>query len=252
MNKRKRSGLLIGIFIIVGVAIGVFALGWLGGAQRYFRSYKLYTAVFAESVRGVYPATSVAFQGVDVGSVQSVGIAPDPAYVEVVLRIYRPELIRANTVAQIAQTGIAGSAYIELSPLPGPENTPAPSFDFPISTPVIPTEVSTLNAVLSSARAVAGELQASDVGAQARASLVAARELLSSLQTQLDASDVPQTIALTRRTVEDLDTQVRVVSDRAGTAIDNLQQATDALNKLLQRLALQPSALLSSQAPPRR
>jgi phospholipid/cholesterol/gamma-HCH transport system substrate-binding protein len=250
----------------------------------------------------------VAYQGVDIGRVQSIDVAPDPAYIMVTMRIYRPDLIRSNTMAQIDTTGIAGAAYINLFAAPAGGAVSPPRLDFPVSYPVIPTQPSALNAILASAEQLTGQLQSSDIAAlvgnidatvketgallagpqvrdilanlqtasrnlsetaaslssatsqgdlaailkETRSSLAATQELLATLRSQVDTAQIPRAVAMTRQTVSDLDAQTRLLAGQVGVTMENLQQASDTLNKLLQRLYLNPSALLASQSPAQR
>jgi ABC-type transporter Mla subunit MlaD len=276
--KKTTSSFLIGIFVIIGIGICIFALGWLGGGKRYFRSYSVYAAFFSESVRGLYPTSNVAFQGVDIGHVQDISVAPDHEHVMVTLRIYRPDLITKDVVAEIGTMGIAGAAYVEIFSVPAGQRETPPALSFPVAYPVIPTRPSALNAVISSAKSLAAQLQASDLPdlfkstdaavkaaenilsdaelktaiSKTASSLAAADVLISSLKAQIDAADLPGTVAVTRRTIEDLGAQTRGLTGQAAAAMVGLQQASDSLNRLLQRLYIDPSALLSSRYPPQR
>ena len=306
--RRKTSSFLIGVFVIVGVLLGILALGWLGEARQLVRTYTTYVALFPESVRGVYPSSPVAFQGIDIGHVQAIDVAPDPTYVMVTLRIYRPELVTPRTYAQIDTTGIAGSAYVNLADAPAGDVPDPPRYGFSVRYPVIPTRPSQLASILAATQDVVGQIQASDLpalirqadrtvqaagdvlgGSQTRqilSSLQAASEgltstvtalntvmtqgqlqtmladtsrsvteagkLLSALQAQAEAAQLPQAAATTRQTIEDLDSQIRMLSTQTNAALANLNQASDSLNRLLGRLYQRPSDLLQSQPVPER
>ncbi len=305
---RRTSSFLIGLFVIIGIFLGIFALGWFGEAQRYFRSYKTYVAFFTESVRGLDRSSSVAYRGIDIGHIQSIEIAPDPRYVMITMRIRRPELITGSSVAEIATSGIAGASYVNISPLPPGQSASATPRDVPVRYPVIPTRPAELPAMLSSAQAVVAQLQQADIkglvqeasrtvrlagdvlgGRQTRdilaglqktagslgdsaAALDAAlaqgqlskllaelqrsvadtQSLLERLNSQLAAAELPEAAAATRRTVRDLDEQTRILSSDVGVTLENLQQASDTLQKLLERLYARPSELLFSQPLPAR
>jgi phospholipid/cholesterol/gamma-HCH transport system substrate-binding protein len=306
--RRKTSSFLIGVFVIMGILLGIFALGWLGEAQRLVRSYTTYAAYFPQSVRGLYRSSTVAFQGIDIGHVQAIDVAPDPTYVMVTMRIYRPGLVSPRTYAQIDTTGLAGVAYVNLSDAPSGQPSDPPRYDFPVPYPVIPTRPSQLDAILAATQSIVGQIRGSDLpaliheadltvqaagnvlgGAQTQqilASLQAASQglnstltalntvlnqgqlqqmlaetsrsvaeagkLLSALQAQTEAAQLPQAAATTRQTIEDLDAQIRVLSTQTNAALENLNRASDSLNRLLQLLYQRPSDLLQSQPAPER
>jgi phospholipid/cholesterol/gamma-HCH transport system substrate-binding protein len=78
------------------------------------------------------------------------------------------------------------------------------------------------------------------------------RSLLADLQTQAQAADIPETAAAARAVLEDLDRQSALLGTQAYDTLENLRQASDSLNKLLERLYVRPSDLLYSRPPPAR
>ncbi len=273
--RRRGPSFAIGLFVIVGVVLGIFALGWFGGGRRLIRPYTTYIAFFTDSVHGLYPSSAVSYQGIDVGHVKAVDVAPDPAYVMVTMEVFRPELVTPRTYARIDTTGLAGAAYVNLAEAPPSEALDPPQYDFPIHYPVIATRPSQLSDILSATQAVVDEIRGSDVAGlirEANRTVQAAgdvlggsqtREILTSLQAATER--LTRTLATldtavsqghletaARRAIEDLDAQTRVLGARANAALANLNQASDALNRLLERLYQRPADLFLSQPQPAR
>ena len=67
---RQKTNLIIGLFVILGVVMGVVAIIWVG-ATSYFQKGVTYITYFDESVQGLQVDSSVKFRGVDVGRVES-------------------------------------------------------------------------------------------------------------------------------------------------------------------------------------
>jgi len=104
---------MIGLFVTVGVVIGVAAIVWVG-ASKYFENGKLYVTYFDESVQGLQVDSRVKYRGVDIGKVQRIGVAPDRRLVEVVMKIDLSGETVQNVVTQLRAAGITGIVFIEL------------------------------------------------------------------------------------------------------------------------------------------
>jgi phospholipid/cholesterol/gamma-HCH transport system substrate-binding protein len=104
---RKKPLFIVGLFVILGIFIGVSVLVWVG-ASKYFQKGTFYVTYFDESVQGLQIDSRVKYQGVDVGWVTKIGVAPDYKLVEVVMKIdFKGDLMN-NTVAKLEAAGITG------------------------------------------------------------------------------------------------------------------------------------------------
>ena len=110
---QRRSYFLVGLFVIVGVLLGVAAVIWLG-ASKYFQKGSMYVTYFDESVLGLQVDSIVKYRGVDVGSVRQIGVAPDRRLVEVVMKIDVQNFSVGGVVAKLTLAGITGIVYVEL------------------------------------------------------------------------------------------------------------------------------------------
>ena len=61
---RQKTNLIIGLFVILGVVMGVVAIIWVG-ATSYFQKGATYVSYFDESVQGLQLNSAVKFRGVD-------------------------------------------------------------------------------------------------------------------------------------------------------------------------------------------
>src|SRR5690606_225186 len=73
MNQDKRT-VIVGIFILIGLAILVSAIIFLGGKKKVFDKAVIVSVDF-ENVQGLSKGNNVWFSGVKVGTVRSVSFA---------------------------------------------------------------------------------------------------------------------------------------------------------------------------------
>ena len=62
----KASSFRVGLFLLIGIVVGLTAVIWLG-ASRMFEETKAYVTYFDESVSGLSTDASVKYRGVTVG-----------------------------------------------------------------------------------------------------------------------------------------------------------------------------------------
>ena len=140
---------MTGLFVIGGIVIGVAAVVWLGASQ-YFEKGARYVTYFDESVQGLQVDSRVKYRGVDVGSVQRIGVAPDQRLVEVVIKIDLEGDIEHNMVSQLRTLGITGIVFIELDRRPEHVHVFLPPAGMKRLYPVIPSQPSQTKQMLSS------------------------------------------------------------------------------------------------------
>jgi phospholipid/cholesterol/gamma-HCH transport system substrate-binding protein len=142
---KKRSQFLLGLFVTVGVLMGVAAIIWLG-ASNYFQKGSMYVTYFDESVQGLQADSIVKYRGVDVGRVREIGIAPDQRLVEVVMKIDEANFSVGGVVAQLTLAGITGIVYVELDRI-GPSESGMSPKGFEPPYPVIPSAPSNIKQI---------------------------------------------------------------------------------------------------------
>jgi phospholipid/cholesterol/gamma-HCH transport system substrate-binding protein len=149
---QNRFYFLIGLFVTVGVLIGVAAVIWLG-ASKYFQKGSMYATYFDESVQGLQRDSVVKFRGVDIGTVRQIGVAPDQRLVEVLMKIEVKDFNVNGVVAKLTLAGITGIVYVELDRKKRDEQSFAPAGFQPLY-PVIPSAPSDIKQIESSVNEV--------------------------------------------------------------------------------------------------
>ncbi|MDF1795597.1 MAG: MlaD family protein [Coxiellaceae bacterium] len=106
---------LVGTFVILLVAVLVVIFIWLEGLNKQDEAVH-YQVLMNESVAGLTPKAQVTFNGVKIGSVQTIELDPkDPQKVRLVLAVKANTPINQSTVAMLKSQGITGVTYVGLS-----------------------------------------------------------------------------------------------------------------------------------------
>ena len=142
---RQNTNLIIGLFVILGVVLGVVAIIWVG-ATSYFQKGMTYVSYFDESVQGLQVDSAVKFRGVEVGMVETIRLAPDNRLIGVVMKINMRDNLQKNAVAQLKAAGITGIMFVELDLKKPGEPDLSPKIDFPSEYPIIATRPSEIAA----------------------------------------------------------------------------------------------------------
>ncbi|MCE9573822.1 MAG: MlaD family protein [Deltaproteobacteria bacterium] len=151
----------LGLFVVLGVVAGLFALVWLG-AETMRREHVTYMTYFDESVQGVAVGAPIQFRGVRVGHVSDIDIAPDHRHVAVESALSLEDLrdlgldqgkdaatrmtVAADLRIQIVSQGLTGQKALQLDYFDVATN-PRPVLPFPVPPNYIPAATSTLKNV---------------------------------------------------------------------------------------------------------
>ncbi len=148
---RKTSKFTLGLFVTIGILIGVMIIIWVG-ATKYFEKGDVFAIYFDESVQGLQVDSNVKYRGVEVGRVMKIRVAPDNRLVEVITKIQLRGLAGRDVVAQLKTAGITGIVFVELDRLEGKEPVLGRSLSFEPSYPVIcsrPSDIKQIRAGLT-------------------------------------------------------------------------------------------------------
>ena len=215
--ETRAHHVLIGAF-----TIGVFllALGfvlWLSrsSVDHTFNDYEI---VFTEAVTGLSNGGLVQYNGIKVGEVTQLRLAPDdPRKVIAHVRLDATAPVRQDTRAKLGLQGVTGLAFIQLSG--GSPGSPplVPTAEVPL--PRIPSEESALSKILASG---------SDV-------VTSVNDLLLRMNQMLSDENVKRVSA----TLEHVDQLSGALADQRGDmslALKQLAEATGELKKTLATL----------------
>ena len=86
MAKKTRKYFVVGLFVTLAFLIAATAIVWIN-ASKYFEQGSMYVTFFNESVQGLSKDSEVKYQGVKVGRVTDIRIAPDNKTVAVYMMV---------------------------------------------------------------------------------------------------------------------------------------------------------------------
>ncbi|KAF1715916.1 ABC transporter substrate-binding protein [Pseudoxanthomonas yeongjuensis] len=209
--ETKANYVLIGAFtLIIAAALLLFGL-W---AAKYSseRSWQDYQVVFREAVTGLSVGSPVQYNGIAVGSITKLSLAPnDPRQVIARIRLESDTPVKTDTRAKLAITSLTGPSIIQLSG--GTPQAPALTSVDTRDAPLIQTtpsalqnisdtanriverldqvlsdkNVASITATLAHLEAVSGSMADRDQGLQAL--LVSARDAARNLDRTLDTTN---------------------------------------------------------------
>ncbi len=112
--ETKANYLMIGGFVLGVLAFAFIFIFWIsnfgGGGKRYL-------IVFESSVAGLTSGSSVAFNGIKIGEVQSFALDPDDGRkVQVLISVHDKTPVRENSHASIQSLGLTGGSGIQITP----------------------------------------------------------------------------------------------------------------------------------------
>jgi len=114
LMETKANYLMIGGFVLGVLALAFIFVFWMsnfaGGGKRYY-------IVFESSVAGLTTGSSVGFNGIRVGEVQSFALDPEDARkVQVLISVRDDTPVRENSHATIQSMGLTGGSGVQITP----------------------------------------------------------------------------------------------------------------------------------------
>lgn len=147
--ETKANYVLIGAFTIV-TAVLLLLFGLWAAKYSSEKSWTEYAVVFNEPVTGLTEGSSVQYNGISVGTVESLRLAPnDPRQVLARLKLQADTPIKIDTKAKMSITGLTGSPFIQLTG--GSPHAPSLASVDRREIPVIQTEASALQNIADTA-----------------------------------------------------------------------------------------------------
>ncbi|MEJ7746565.1 MAG: MlaD family protein [Luteimonas sp.] len=147
--ETKANYVLIGAFTI---AVAIFGLLFALWAANYSseKSFRDYHVVFNEAVTGLSEGGVVRYNGINVGTVDSLDLVPnDPRKVIALVRLEASVPIKTDTKAKLSQDGLTGPGFIQLTG--GSPAAPSLASVDKREIPVIQTEASALQNIADTA-----------------------------------------------------------------------------------------------------
>jgi len=111
-TRRVSSAFMIGIFVMLATLVVIAAIIWLG-ANKFFKTNTLYVTYLEGSIDGIDIGSAVKYQGIPVGTVSTIQLAPDGKLVEITMEIGENFEIRDSMRVKPEFAGIAGGKFMQ-------------------------------------------------------------------------------------------------------------------------------------------
>lgn len=212
--ETKANYLMIGGFVLGVLALVFVFVFWMsnfaGGGKRYY-------IVFESSVAGLTTGSSVGFNGIRVGEVQSFALDPqDARKVQVLISVRDDTPVRENSHASIQSMGLTGGSGVQITP----------------GSPDAPFLVATAENPIPVIQADPGSGQG--VFEAGSAALNNANVFISKLNALLDEND--KAIQTTMTNVEQFTTMLNAKKEDIGQAITDVKDGAQSFKSLSTKL----------------
>ena len=148
--ERNAHYLLVGSFVAAALTLGTIMLLWIAGSYDEEDAYKRYSIYFTGSVSGLSEGSKVSYRGVGVGHVLSIRFDPKrPDKIKTIIEVDENTPISSNSVVSLQSVGITGLSALAIKT----ENASGVALQVENGEeyPIIPSELSGLNQLLSDA-----------------------------------------------------------------------------------------------------
>jgi phospholipid/cholesterol/gamma-HCH transport system substrate-binding protein len=212
--ETKANYLMIGGFVLGVLALAFVFIFWMsnfgGGGKRYY-------IVFESSVAGLTTGSSVGFNGIRVGEVQSFALDPEDARkVQVLISVRDDTPVRENSHATIQSMGLTGGSGVQITP----------------GSPDSPFLVATADNPIPVIQADSGSGQG--VFEAGSAALNNANVFISKLNALIDQNE--KSINTTMANVEQFTTMLAEKKEDIGQAITDVKDGANSFKTLSSKL----------------
>jgi phospholipid/cholesterol/gamma-HCH transport system substrate-binding protein len=219
--ETRANYILIGVFTLATAAF-LLLFGLWAAKYSSDKDWRYYDVIFNESVTGLTEGGSVQYNGIGVGTVSDLRLAPDdPRRVIARVKLRAETPVKIDTRAKLSFTGLTGTAFIQLTggspnaqPLRGDDND---------DVPVIQTEASALQNIAETANRLV-----------ARLDQVLSDENIRNIAKTLDSiQSATGSIAEQREDLGKLIVNARVASEKLSSTLDTTNGAIASLDREL-------------------
>jgi phospholipid/cholesterol/gamma-HCH transport system substrate-binding protein len=223
--ETKANYVLIGAFTI---AVSVFLLLFGLWAAKYSseRGWQEYFIVFNEPVTGLSQGSSVQYNGIAIGSVEELSLAPqDPRQVIARVKLQADAPVKVDTRAKLSVTGLTGTTFIQLTG--GSPEAPRLAARDDRELPLIKTEPSALQNISDTANRLVARLD----------QVLSDTNVRNIAQTLEHVEEMTGAIASQREDLRTLIVNARTVSEQLKVTADTTNRAVAGFDReLVQKL----------------
>ncbi len=223
--ETRANYVLIGAFTLVAATFLLLFALW---AAKYTsdKDWRFYNVVFDEAVTGLTEGGSVQYNGISVGTVDTLSLAPDdPRKVIAHVKLRATTPVKVDTRAKLSFTGLTGTAFIQLTG--GSPNAKSLVPDNGDTVPTILTEASALQNIAETATKLVARLD----------KVLSDGNIRNITQTLDNIESATGALADQREDLGALIVNARISSEKLATTLDTTNGAIADLDReLVQKL----------------
>lgn len=223
--ETRANYVLIGAFTLAAAAF-LLLFGLWAAKYTSDKDWRYYNVVFGEAVTGLTEGGSVQYNGISVGTVDTLSLAPDdPRKVIARVKLRATTPVKIDTRAKLSFTGLTGTAFIQLTG--GSPNARSLVPENGDTVPTILTEASALQNISETANKLV-----------ARLDKVLSDENIQNITKTLDnIESATGTLAAQRDDLGALITNARLSSEKLSSTLDTTNSAISNVDReLVQKL----------------
>ncbi|MES2764301.1 MAG: MlaD family protein [Bacteroidota bacterium] len=243
-TKRATHPFLVGLFVLAGTFFIIGVILWLG-ASKFFDDYSTYVTYIDGSVEGLNVGSPVKYQGIPIGTISAVRLAPDGKLVEIEMEIDESMKINPRHRIQTELAGITGGKFLQLYYPDQPELAlQHPALSFKPRYAVIPSTPSGVDAILDSFNDIVNNVkgvEAKQISDDTRRLLQSATRVAENPQIESSIANMNRTTELLARIIIKLDS-ARIIEQAAITG-QNLNAASVQVQTMIRDLSQQLNGL---------
>lgn len=223
--ETRANYVLIGAFTLATAAF-LLLFGLWAAKYTSEKDWRYYNVIFDEAVTGLTEGGSVQYNGISVGTVDTLSLDPaDPRKVIAQVKLRATTPVKVDTRAKLSFTGLTGTAFIQLTG--GSPNAKPLMAEDRYTVPIILTEASALQNIAETANKLV-----------ARMDKVLSDENIANITRTLDnIENATGVLSDQRQDLSALITNARVSSEKLASTLDTTNTAINNVDReLVQKL----------------
>ncbi|MFS8063352.1 MAG: MlaD family protein [Luteimonas sp.] len=248
--ETKANYVLIGVFTIL-TAVLLLLFGLWAAKYSSEKSWQQYQVIFTEPVTGLTEGSAVQYNGIAVGTVETLNLAPrDPRQVVALLKLKADAPVKVDTRAKLSITGLTGVPFIQLTG--GSPNARRLASGDRDEIPIIRAEASALQNIADTANRLVSRMDEvlSEENVKRIADTLAHLESMTGaiadqkedlrallINARQSSEQLSKTLATTNRAVEDVDRELidklPGLISKLDTTLTKLDSAAGGANAIL-------------------
>ncbi len=116
MEKKVKNRIGLGVFVVIGMALFIGAIYFIGDQKKLFSTTFTIKGVFKD-VNGLKIGNNVRFSGINVGTIENIQIISDTCVlVDITIEETARQFIKKNATAIIGSEGLMGNKILTINP----------------------------------------------------------------------------------------------------------------------------------------